>query len=154
MFRVSGVEYKSGEADTDVSIRIITDHLRSMTFMIGDGQSLPGNEGREYVLRRLIRRAARHGRTPRHRRTVPFRSSAAESSTYRRMLILSWRQRRVMIRQGRCCRRRQVRCYHRPGHADNKRLHRTRLKSSGQIQCLEGDERIQAPRHLRFPYRS
>ena len=59
--RVSGVEYKSGEAPTDVSIRIITDHLRSMTFLIGDGV-LPGNEGREYVLRRLIRRAARHGR--------------------------------------------------------------------------------------------
>ncbi|NLD20362.1 MAG: alanine--tRNA ligase [Clostridiales bacterium] len=59
--RVSGVKYRGGEAPTDVSIRIITDHLRSMTFMIGDG-ILPGNEGREYVLRRLIRRAARHGR--------------------------------------------------------------------------------------------
>ena len=59
--KVSGVEYRHGEAETDVSIRIITDHLRSMTFMIGDS-ILPGNEGRGYVLRRLIRRAARHGR--------------------------------------------------------------------------------------------
>ena len=58
---VSGVEYKDGKAPTDVSLRIITDHLRSMTFMISDN-ILPGNEGRDYVLRRLIRRAALHGR--------------------------------------------------------------------------------------------
>lgn len=57
----SGVRYCDGEADTDVSVRIVTDHLRSMTFMISDG-ILPGNEGRDYVLRKIIRRSVIHGR--------------------------------------------------------------------------------------------
>ncbi len=58
--KISGKAY-GASADSDVSMRVIADHSRAVTFLIGDG-CLPSNEGRGYVLRRILRRAARHGK--------------------------------------------------------------------------------------------
>ena len=60
IMEIAGVKYHENEK-SDISLRVITDHIRSTTFMIGDGV-IPSNNGRGYVLRRLLRRAARHGR--------------------------------------------------------------------------------------------
>ncbi|MBQ9673746.1 MAG: alanine--tRNA ligase [Ruminococcus sp.] len=68
---IVGVNY--GESPkTDISLRVITDHIRSTTFMIGDGV-MPSNEGKGYVLRRLLRRAARHGRILGYNKTFLYK---------------------------------------------------------------------------------
>jgi len=57
---LAGIRYGGGDPESDVALRVIADHLRAVTFLLADGV-IPGNEGRGYVLRRLLRRAVRHG---------------------------------------------------------------------------------------------
>ena len=114
--RIAGVEYGEDEK-TDISLRVITDHIRSTTFMIGDGV-MPSNEGRGYVLRRLLRRAARHGRLLGIHR--PFLAEVCEHGDQResRALIPSWYEKRRLDHKADPCGRGELCQDHRPGHAD------------------------------------
>ena len=89
---IAGKEYEKNYKD-DVSIRLITDHIRSATFMISDG-IMPTNEGRGYVLRRLIRRAARHGRLLGIKGTFLAKLSARSDQRFQSMDIRNWKKRK------------------------------------------------------------
>ena len=91
--KISGKEY-GVKHEYDVSIRLITDHIRSATFMISDG-IMPTNEGRGYVLRRLIRRAARHGRLLGIEGAFLSKLSEDSDRMVPRTDIRSWKKRRI-----------------------------------------------------------